>query len=151
MLIKLADSEEKIRLMPETWENVRYAMNSEQNKVEQNSIGTFTQFPLRLAWAITIHKSQGLTFDKAVIDAGESFAAGQVYVALSRCRRLQDLTLARPLRMNDIKSSAEIADLLHISNRTVDTHRHNLMEKLQIHSIAGLTRFAIRTGVSALQ
>lgn len=73
------------------WENVRYAYNKEKDAVEQEVIGTFKQFPIRLAWAITIHKSQGLTFDKALIDAGDSFSAGQVYVALSRCRSLQGI------------------------------------------------------------
>ncbi|MEO8943887.1 MAG: helix-turn-helix domain-containing protein [Ginsengibacter sp.] len=77
----------------ETWENIRYAINRNDGKIEQEVLGTFTQFPLRLAWAITIHKSQGLTFEKVMIDAGEAFSSGQVYVALSRCTSLSGIVL----------------------------------------------------------
>ncbi len=75
------------------WENIRYNVDDKTKQIEENTIGKFVQFPLRLAWAITIHKSQGLTFEKAVIDAGQAFTAGQVYVALSRCRSLEGMVL----------------------------------------------------------
>jgi hypothetical protein len=77
----------------EVWRNIRYLYNSKTDTIEEEELGSFTQYPLRLAWAITIHKSQGLTFQKAGIDAGSSFAPGQVYVALSRCTSLEGLTL----------------------------------------------------------
>jgi hypothetical protein len=80
-----------INVKKEIWENIKYSNNN--NKIEQEIIGTFTQYPLRLAWAITIHKSQGLTFENAIIDAGASFAKGQIYVALSRCKSMQGLVL----------------------------------------------------------
>jgi hypothetical protein len=84
---------EEMKLEKETWKNIRYQYNKENDDIEEEELGSFKQYPVRLAWAITIHKSQGLTFDKAVIDAGQSFAAGQVYVALSRCTSLEGLVL----------------------------------------------------------
>src|SRR5207237_7002380 len=82
-----------IKVGPETWENSRYTLNKTDGKLEQEVLGTFTQYPLRLAWAITIHKSQGLTFEKVMIDAAAAFSSGQVYVALSRCTSLDGIVL----------------------------------------------------------
>ena len=87
------DTGEDFVLHRESWENVNYNIEKETGKIQKHELGTFTQYPLRLSWAITIHKSQGLTFDKVIIDAGQSFAAGQVYVALSRCRTLEGIVL----------------------------------------------------------
>ena len=85
-----------------TWENTRYVVDPVTKEVSETIDGTFTQYPLRLAWAITVHKSQGLTFDHAIIDIAHSFAHGQVYVALSRCRTLAGMVLARPLELSAI-------------------------------------------------
>lgn len=90
--VSFEDGEDLV-LEKETWKNIRYNYNKEKDDIEEEELGSFKQYPVRLAWAITIHKSQGLTFDKAVIDAGSSFAAGQVYVALSRCTSLDGLVL----------------------------------------------------------
>ena len=80
-------------LRKETWENKKYVVNSQTNELDEEVIGTFSHFPVKLAWAVTVHKSQGLTFDKAIIDVGRAFAPGQVYVALSRLRSLDGLIL----------------------------------------------------------
>lgn len=87
-----------IKVGREKWENIRYTLNKSNRQLESDLLGSFTQYPLRLAWAITIHKSQGLTFEKAIIDAGEAFAPGQVYVALSRCTNLEGMVLMSRIR-----------------------------------------------------
>jgi len=99
-----------IEVRKEKWKNIRYALDKNTNQIEENEIGSFKQFPLRLAWAITIHKSQGLTFEKAVIDAGEAFAPGQVYVALSRCTTLQGMILHSRINNNNLRSDKRIGE-----------------------------------------
>ncbi|MGH8328464.1 MAG: helix-turn-helix domain-containing protein, partial [Steroidobacteraceae bacterium] len=91
--VAFRDSGADYTLHRETWENIGYGIDEDTGKVEGKVLGSFSQYPVRLAWAITIHKSQGLTLDKVIVDAGRSFAAGQVYVALSRCRSLEGMVL----------------------------------------------------------
>lgn len=92
----------------ETWRNIRYEYSEAEDRVKEHSLGTYTQYPLRLAWAVTIHKSQGLTFEKAIIDAAQSFAPGQVYVALSRLTSLNGLVLSSPISAAAIHTEARI-------------------------------------------
>lgn len=97
-----------IEVKKETWKNIKYAVDKSSNKIEENEIGSFTQYPLRLAWAITIHKSQGLSFEKAIIDAGQAFAPGQVYVALSRCTNMEGMILRSKILIASLKSDQRI-------------------------------------------
>ena len=90
------------------WQNAKYTLNETTQEIDENVIGTFTQFPIKLAWAITIHKSQGLTFEKAIIDARSSFAHGQVYVALSRCKTLEGLVLSSPIAIHSVKNDTTV-------------------------------------------
>lgn len=99
---------DEIRVTPMVWENTKYEVSPDTKEIKESIIGTFKQIPLRVAWAVTIHKSQGLTFDHLMIDASNSFAHGQVYVALSRCRTLEGLVLLRPLSAGDIISDPQV-------------------------------------------
>ncbi len=99
-----------IEVKRETWRNIKYSLNNKTQQVEEEELGSFTQFPLRLAWAITIHKSQGLTFQNAIIDAGNAFAPGQVYVALSRCTSLEGIVLHSKITYNSLRSDERIVD-----------------------------------------
>ncbi len=98
----------EFKLEKETWKNIRYNYNKEKDHIEEEELGSFTQYPVRLAWAITIHKSQGLTFERAIIDAGQAFAPGQVYVALSRCTSLNGLILSSKIYASAIQTNPQV-------------------------------------------
>ena len=101
-----------VEIKAEVWQNFSYVMSKETGQVEQKVEGTFSQIPLSLAWAITIHKSQGLTFDRAIIDAGNSFSPGQVYVALSRCRTFEGLVLSTPISRSCIMTDPSVKNYM---------------------------------------
>jgi tRNA uridine 5-carbamoylmethylation protein Kti12 len=113
IVVKCPDDDSSIRVEMVEWQNVKYTINDETKDIEETVIGTFTQYPLKLAWAITIHKSQGLTFDRAVIDACAAFAHGQVYVALSRCRTLDGLVLSSRINRRSLTEDPVISGFVN--------------------------------------
>lgn len=108
VVVKCPDDEFNIITKPEVWENINYAVDKDTKAISENKIGSFTQIPLRLAWSITIHKSQGLTFEKAIIDSEGAFAHGQTYVALSRCKSLEGLVLKSKINSSQIISDTNV-------------------------------------------
>lgn len=108
--VKSKDTGETIELEPAEWANAKYTLNSKTKEIEETVEGVFRQYPLRLAWAITIHKSQGLTFEHAIIDASHSFAHGQTYVALSRCKSLEGMVLGAPLNRSAVINDTTVEE-----------------------------------------
>ena len=121
-------SKESFLLKKELWENKKYQVNPETKELEEEVIGTFSQFPIKLAWAVTVHKSQGLTFDRAIIDVGQAFAPGQVYVALSRLRSLDGLVLRTRVQTNVVYSDAKVVEFTQQKSEGQD-----LVELLRVH------------------
>ncbi len=112
---------DRIEVKPQEWTNTRYTTDPETATIHEEQIGSFVQIPLRLAWAITIHKSQGLTFDRAIINAGRAFSHGQVYVALSRCRTLDGLILATPISSDIITTDPDVIQFTSYADKRTPT------------------------------
>ena len=104
----MAGTNREFLLHKEQWENKKYTIDEESKEVEEEVVGVFSQYPIKLAWAVTVHKSQGLTFEKAIIDVGQAFAPGQVYVALSRLRSLEGLVLRTRINTSSISSDRDV-------------------------------------------
>lgn len=149
----------------ETWRNINYKLNEKEQILEEEEIGSFVQYPLRLAWAITIHKSQGLTFEKAIIDAQASFAHGQTYVALSRCKTLEGLVLSSKITGGGIICDQTVRSFTHqveqnppdkqqLDQSKRDFQLSLLMELFDYHSLVyrlDQCKKVVRDNASALQ
>jgi len=124
ILVRCHGEATDIPVAPAEWQNIRYSLHPQTKEIQEEHLGTFTQYPLKLAWAITIHKSQGLTFDNVVIDAGAAFAHGQVYVALSRCRTIEGIVLSSKIQPASVRTDRRVSTYTtEIGQSTPDEHR----------------------------
>ena len=119
--VKCPEEKSEIRVEKANWENIKYALDPESKEISEQVMGTFSQFPLRLAWAITIHKSQGLTFEHAIIDANAAFSHGQVYVALSRCKTFEGMVLSTPVTQRAVKTDSTVAQFVERASQNSPT------------------------------
>ncbi len=135
------ESGEEMAVEPEVWENMQYTYNEKEKKVEEKVLGSFSQIPLKPAWALTVHRSQGLTFNKVVIDfAGGAFTGGQTYVALSRCTSLEGITLLKPLSERDIIVNMAVVEFSRqfnnrqVINEAMEQERANQLYRRAVHA-----------------
>ncbi len=125
VLVTDLEGQPPVEVTPVDWENITYKINEENQTIEEEVIGRFSQIPLKLAWAVTIHKSQGLTFDRAVIDAKDAFAHGQTYVALSRCRSLEGLVLSSPVPRSSVSVDPSITEFMAAATANSESDLEN--------------------------
>ena len=124
IFVRCKDEREDIAVTPIEWQNIKYSIDEETKEIKEDVLGTFTQYPLKLAWSITIHKSQGLTFDRVIIDARSAFAHGQVYVALSRCRSFEGIVLSSRLNPSSVKTDLVVKAYSEKTARNTPTEAH---------------------------
>ncbi|MEI9808191.1 MAG: helix-turn-helix domain-containing protein [Bacteroidota bacterium] len=149
ILVQCKGEQDEIEVKKEKWENIRYSLNNNTRQMEEEVLGSFVQYPLRLAWAITIHKSQGLTFEKAIIDAGKSFASGQVYVALSRCTNLNGLILQSEIRANNLFTDRRIVEFSKNSASPGDLEKELIVARKNYQQKLLLSTFDFRIAVNS--
>lgn len=143
-----------IAVAPAEWQNVKYSLNEETKQIDEQILGTFTQYPLKLAWAITIHKSQGLTFERAIVDAQAAFAYGQVYVALSRCKSFEGIVLRSRINGSSVKTDPEVRRFGQDAERLAPTESQLQQAKRECQAslLQELFRFdAIEHGLEKLR
>jgi hypothetical protein len=138
--VQCPEDPDTIQVEKVEWQNMKYTLDNDSKEIQETVIGTFTQYPLKLAWAITIHKSQGLTFDKVIIDARAAFAHGQVYVALSRCRTLEGIVLSTPVSQRGIITDPTVSGFVgaiesnhpdqNVLNKSKKIYQHFLLTEL---------------------
>lgn len=147
--VKSHQGGEDIVVYPADWTNIKYTLDPVTKEIKSEPIGTFRQFPLKLAWAITVHKSQGLTFEKAILDVSSAFAHGQVYVALSRCKTLDGLVLRSPIPAHSIKTELELEDFHERVQQQTPNEQHLHQAKLtnQQHLLRELFSFERTTSL----
>src|SRR5438094_1111543 len=124
IFVRCKDEREDIAVTPVEWQNIKYSIDEETKEIKEDILGTFTQYPLKLAWAITIHKSQGLTFDRVIIDARSAFAHGQVYVALSRSRTFEGIVLSSRINPSSVKTDSVVKAYAEKTARNAPNETH---------------------------
>ena len=147
--VQCKEEPDAIEVKKETWQNIRYTLNKATRQMEEEVLGSFIQYPLRLAWAITIHKSQGLTFEKAIIDAGDAFAPGQVYVALSRCTNLNGMILKSKIRQNSLFTDQKIVQFSRNSSLSDQLVRELTVARKHYYEKLLLSTFDFRIAISS--
>jgi hypothetical protein len=154
IVVRCPGDPDDIAVAPAEWQNVKYSLNEETKQIDEQVVGTFFQYPLKLAWAITIHKSQGLTFERAIVDAQAAFAYGQVYVALSRCKSFEGIVLRSRISGSSVKTDPVVQRFSEDAERLVpsESQLQQAKREFQASLLEELFRFdSIENGLEKLR